>query len=178
MSAELIAKKYAKVLLDIDGEKELKANLLALKALGQSLSQPDIAKTVESPLIPNSKKFELFIKPLEKKLGKNLYKLLELMSQKGRLDIVPVLADILSSELKRRENRYQGVVEADKKLSKSEIKKLQDVLKKYSGAEISLNQIDDKSDGLKVKVDELGLELNYSKAKLKSELLEFIQKAL
>ncbi len=111
-------------------------------------------------------------------MGKNLYKLLELMSQKGRLDIVPVLADILSSELKRRENRYQGVVEADKKLSKSEIKKLQDVLKKYSGAEISLNQIDDKSDGLKVKVDELGLELNYSKAKLKSELLEFIQKAL
>jgi F-type H+-transporting ATPase subunit delta len=178
MSAELIAKKYAKVLLEVEEKKNLKEDLEALKALSKSLNIAEIAKVVESPLISNNKKFELFIKPFEKKLGKNLYKLLELMAQKGRLNIIPTLSDILSLELKKEENRYQGVVEADKKLSKAEMKKLQSVLSKYSGAEIELKQISDKSDGLKVKVEELGLELNYSRSKLKRELLEYIQKAL
>ncbi len=178
MSAELIAKKYAKVLIDIESEKELKSSLDELKALATTLSEPKASTIVASPLVSNAQKFEIFIKPLEKKLNKNLYKLLELMSQKGRLGIIPLLLDIVSSEIKKRSNRYEGVVEADKKLSKDDIKKLQNILKKYSGADIELKQINSKSDGLKVKVDELGLELNYSKSRLKSELLEYIQKAL
>jgi F-type H+-transporting ATPase subunit delta len=178
MSAELIAKKYAKVLIELESEKELKGSLDALKALSATLSEPKVKDIISSPLVSNAQKFELFIKPLEKKLDKNLYKLLELMSQKGRLGIIPMLLDIVSSELKKRANRYQGVVEADKKLSKDDIKKLQNILKKHSGADIELKQINSKSDGLKVKVDELGLELNYSKSRLKSELLEYIQKAL
>jgi F-type H+-transporting ATPase subunit delta len=178
MSTELIAKRYAKVLIDIDDEKGLKSNLETLKNLSNALNEPKIRTLIDSPLVSNGKKFELFIKPLEGKIGKNLYRLLELMSQKGRLNIIPLLLDILSSELKRKSNRYEGVVEADKKLSGSDIKKLQNILQKHSGATIELKQIESEGDGLKVRVDELGLELNYSKERLKSDLLDFIQKAL
>jgi F-type H+-transporting ATPase subunit delta len=178
MSAELIAKKYAKVLIEIEKEGDLKSDLVALEALSKSLENGEVAEMITSPLVSNSQKFEIVVKPLEKKISKNLFSILEIMSQKGRLGITPILKDILSLELKKQSNAYEGEIEADKKLAKGDIKKLQEILSNYSGAKITLTQTNSKSDGLKVKVEELGLELNYSKSKLKNELLEFIQKAL
>jgi F-type H+-transporting ATPase subunit delta len=178
MSAELIAKKYAKVLIEIENQNELKSSLQVLEMISKTLAEPKVAEIISSPLISNSKKFEIFLKPLEGKISKNLFSILKIMSQKGRLPIIPILKDILSSELRKQSNSFEGEVKADKELNKTELKKLQDILSKYSGSKIVLKQIDKKSDGLKVRVDELGLELNYSKYRVKNELLEYIQKAL
>ncbi len=82
MSAELIAKKYAKVLIDIENAKSLNEDLKVLKALSDALENREVAEVVNSPLRHNSKKFELFIEPLKSKMGKNLYKLLKLMVKK------------------------------------------------------------------------------------------------
>ncbi len=175
---ELIAKRYAKALMECSSSKELKSQLATLSALKKSLESPEVAELVASPLVSGEKKFELLVAPLKKKIDGKLYNLLHLMSEKGRLDLLPDLAEILAFELKKQSNRFEGTVEADDALEKAEIKRLEKILKHYSGAEIQLKQSDKQSDGLHVAVEDLGLELSVSKSRIKADLLDFIQKAL
>lgn len=175
---ELIAKRYAKALMESSSAKEIKAQLAALQALRETLSEKELSEIVESPLVPGGRKFELLIAPLEGKIDGKLFNLLKVMSEKGRLDLIPDLAEILAFEVKRESNRFEGVVEADDALDKEEIKRLEKILDRYSGAEIKLKQINDSGDGLHVAVEDLGLELSISKSRIKSDLLDFIQKAL
>ena len=175
---ELIAKRYAKALMESSSAKELKAQLAALIALRKALRTEAYAEVVSSPLVSGSKKFELLIQPLEGKVDGKLFNLLRLMSEKGRLDLIPDLTEILAFELKRESNRFDGTVEADDALAKEELARLEGILGKYSGAEIRLKQISKNGDGLHVAVEDLGLELSVSKSRIKSDLLDFIQRAL
>jgi F-type H+-transporting ATPase subunit delta len=175
---ELIAKRYAKALMELVPDKELPAVLAALRELQKSFTAPEAAELIASPLVGHARKFDLLIAPLKKKIDGRLYRLLELMSEKGRLDLVPQLAEILAFEIKKRGNKFEGTVEADEALPKEEIKRLEEVLAKYSGAKIKLKQIGKSGDGLRVSVEDLSLELNFSKTRVKSDLLDFIQRAL
>ena len=175
---ELIAKRYAKALRELIPEKELPEQLRLLRTLEASFSDPKVEELVRSPLVRGTEKFHLLVEPLKEKIDPRLYRLLEVMSEKGRLDLIPALAEILDFEIKRLQNRFEGTVEADSKLPKEKLAELETALEHYSGAKITLKQTGKKSDGLKVEVDDLGLELNVSKSRLKSELLDFIQRAL
>jgi F-type H+-transporting ATPase subunit delta len=175
---ELIAKRYAKALRELVSEKELPEQLRMLRALEASFADSKVEELVRSPLVRGTEKFRLLVEPLKENIDSRLYRLLEIMSEKGRLDLIPELAGILDFEIKRLQNRFDGTVEADSKLPKEKLAELENALEHYSGAKITLKQTGEKSDGLKVEVDDLGLELNVSKSRLKSELLDFIRRAL
>jgi len=175
---ELIAKRYAKALMEVSSSKELKEQLAALQSLREVLALPESAEIVASPLVPETRKFELLIEPLREKVDGKLYNLLRIMGEKGRLDLLPALAEILAFEVKKEKNSFEGTVEADEELKKDEIKRLEKILNRYSGAEIKLKQVNKSGDGLYVAVEDLGLELSISKSRIKSDLLDFIQRAL
>ncbi|WP_456391725.1 F0F1 ATP synthase subunit delta [Nitratifractor sp.] len=175
---ELIAKRYAKALMELVPAKERSALLKSLQSLQKAFSTPEAAELIVSPLVGNSRKFELLVAPLESKLDPRLFRLLKVMSEKGRLDLVSDLADILDLEIKKASNRFEGSVEADEALPKEEIHRLEEVLERFSDAKIKLKQTKKNGDGLRVSVDDLGLEINYSKSRVKADLLDFIQRAL
>jgi len=175
---KLIAKRYAKALMELSSEAELKEQLNALNSLKEVFKESNSAEIVESPLIAKEEKFKLLVEPLKDKLDNKLYNLLKLMSEKGRLDLVSDLADILSFELQLKENSFEGIVRADNSLDKGDIERLEKILNRYSGANVKLKQGSKVEDGLFVSVEDLGIELSISKAKIKTELLDFIQKAL
>ena len=174
---ELIAKRYAKALFDTLNPKELKSVTQQLESVAKSIKE-QASDLVNSALISGSKKFEILIEPLKDQLDSRVYNLLCLMGQKNRLFMVGELVKILKLESKRRSNSYTGIVESDQKLSKEYIKKLEDILSSHSSTKISLKQKGKKEDGLKAVVDELGLELNFSRSKVKSDILAYIQQAL
>ena len=175
---ELIAKRYARALMEITPEKELQEQLAFLRELLEVFKDKKHYEIIVSPLVSNARKFELLIAPLRDRLDQKLFRLLEVMSEKGRLELLPDLEAILAFELKKRSNRFEGTVEVDEPLEDEDVKRLENVLENYSGAEITLTQSESKGDGLKVTVVDLGLELGFSKTRLKSDLLDFIQKAL
>jgi len=175
---ELIAKRYAKALLDIVNESELDTILEELKALSESLSNKEIADAISNPLISNESKFETLIAPLKDKMDKNLFRLVEIMSEHGRLSLIPTLKGIVEFEIKKRSNRFEGYIESDGTLEAEDIKKLEDRLSEYTKAQISLKEISKEKDGLKVEVEDLGIELSYSKERVKADLLAFIEQGL
>jgi len=175
---ELIAKRYAKALEEIIDDAKLPKAVEVLKSISSIYAQKQSRQILDSPLLSQEERYALFIEPLKGKIDEALLHLLEVMNEKGRLSLLPELADILDKELKRLSQRYSGTIEADEKLSKEKIKSLESVLSRYSGATIVLKQSSRDYDGLKVSVEDLGLELNLSKTRIKSELLDFIQRAL
>jgi len=175
---ELIAKRYAKALMELVPSKELSGLLKSLEVIEKAFSSPEAAELIASPLVNATRKFELLVAPLDEKVDNRLYRLLVIMSEKGRLDLIPALTEILAYEIKKQSNKFEGTVEADEALPKEELKRLEEVLGTYSGAKIKLKQTSKNGDGLRVSVEDLGLELSFSKTRVKSDLLDFIQRAL
>ena len=174
----LIAKKYAKALLELDGIslEEVASQIGAISEV--ITSDKKVSTFLNSPLIKNSVKFKALVEPLKDKLDKRVVALLELMAQKGRLALIPELYQILTKEIMVKSNNFKGVVESNEELDSTLKEKLEKKLASYSGANIELETIKSDLDGIKVEVSDLGLELNFSKESVKKALIEHIQKAL
>jgi F-type H+-transporting ATPase subunit delta len=175
---ELIAKKYAKALMQSGDEAAVARRVDALRGVAAALSDAEAMRAVTSPLIDRETKASWLIDALGDAADEVTTNLIRLMAQKGRLDLIPQMVELIDFEQKKASNRFEGVVHTDEPLSDATVAKLEKALEAYSGAEIRLEQNTDAGHGLKVEVNELGIELSYSREKVKHALIEHIQKAL
>ena len=81
----------------------------------------------------------------------------------------------LTSPIVTAEKKTEMILSA---LGKKELSKLEKTLKTYTGSEIKLTQEKTDLDGLRVSVDDLGIEVNFSKQRVKEQLIDFIKKSL
>ena len=106
---------------------------------------------------------------------KTAYKIL---GENKRLALIPAIAKIVNAELQKEQNSYQGVIRSQKSLGKSEVTELEDALAKYTGSKISLTQEVSDFEGLRVLVEDLGIEVNFSKQRVKEQLIDYINRSL
>jgi F-type H+-transporting ATPase subunit delta len=174
----LVAKKYAKALLELDGISltDVQEQIASIAEVINSDSS--VKSFLESPLAKNSAKFSAIVEPLKDKLDSKVLALLDLMATKGRLSLIPELSSILSKEMMIKSNKFTGLIESNDDIDDTLKEKLEKKLASYSGADIELSVKKSDIDGVKVEVSDLGLELNFSKESVKKALLEHIQKAL
>jgi len=175
---KLIAKKYAKALMEKSDKKDIAGYLDILKAVVDAFSDEKISEVIGSPLIDKEKKGDLILSALGKKPDSTLVNLIRLMAQKNRLGLIPEMVSIMEFELKKASNKFEGTVYSDEKLSDDSVKKLEKSLASYSGAQISLSQSLNEQPGIKVEIEDLGIELGFSREKVKQALIDHIQKAL
>jgi len=175
---ELVAKRYAKALMEIDAGKKIDAFIDTLGAVASALEDPKAQEIIASPLVSAEDKVSLITESLGKKADPILKELIKVMGEKGRLGLIPELTAILKFEKKKESNSFVGRVESRNVLDAAELKSLENALSKHSGAQIALAQVKSDLNGVKVEVEDLGLELNFSKDRVKTALLDYIQKAL
>jgi len=175
---ELVAKRYAKALMEIDAGKKIESFIDALEGVASALEEPKAKEIIASPLVSAEDKIALITEALGKKADPVLVELIKVMGEKERLSLIPDLTAILTFEKKKESNSFVGRVESRNTLDASELKSLEAALSKHSGAEIKLEQVKSDLNGVKVEVEDLGLELNFSKDRVKTALLDYIQKAL
>ena len=175
---ELVAKRYAKALMDIDGGQKIDGFIDALEGVTSALSTPKAKEIISSPLVSADDKIAMIIESLGKKADPMLVALMKIMGEKDRLSLIPDLTAILKFEKKKESNSFTGSVESRNPLADAELKILENALSKHSGAQIKLAQVKSDLNGVKVEVEDLGLELNFSKDRVKTALIDYIQKAL
>jgi len=175
---ELVAKRYAKALMEIDAGKKMDGFIAALDGIASALQSPKAKEIIASPLVSSDDKVAMVTAALGKKADPVLLQLVKVMGEKDRLGLIPELAAILKFEKKKESNSFVGKVESKNALDEAELKSLEEALSKHSGAEIKLEQIESDLNGVKVEVEDLGLELSFSKDRVKTALLDYIQKAL
>ena len=174
---ELIAKRYAKALMESCDEKELQTIESALGAIATLYGDWKVKEFIISPEIDKSAKVEILLAPFQD-AGKKLTNLIKLLAQKDRLDIIPALANELKMQRALKERKFDGVVYSEFKLSDSELKKIAKALSKKVNGEVMLHQGEESYDGIKVEVDTVGIEIEFSKSKIKKQLIENILKAI
>lgn len=173
---ELIAKRYAQALSSVS--TDLPAVLEVLNVLSEVTGSSEIKTMLISPIISSEKKTEIILAALGQNADGSLVNFIKILGENKRLDLIPAITKVLNAEQQRVSNKYEGVVKSTSSLDESTLANLEETLKKYTGSTIKLTQEKSDLEGLRVLVDDLGIEVNFSKQRVKEQLIDFIKKSL
>ncbi len=173
---ELIAKRYAAALSS--AVKDLAPILKVLNVLSEATSASEVKSALTSPIVSNEKKTEMILSTLDDNADLMLVNFIKILGENSRLELIPAITKVLNSNQQRAANEYEGVLKSSKELDANAVADLEASLKKYTGASIKLKQEKTDLDGLRVSVDDLGIEVNFSKQRVKEQLIDFITKSL
>jgi len=174
---ELIAKRYVKALLEVISTEQKSSFLEVLNGISSLFSDKSIAEKINSPLISSDKKVDFILEAIPED-NISIVNFIKILGENDRLDLIPIIAKILNQELQKEKNEYEGVVTSSNELGETELAQLENSLKTYTGSTIKLTQQKSDLDGIKVTVDDLGIEVNFSKQRVKEQLIDFITKSL
>lgn len=177
MSIEVV-EKYAKAVMSEFKGNELDQFLLNLKIISFAFENEKFSSIITSPLVGNKEKENLIQSLFKENQSQKFDNLLKLLSENKRLDLIPELFERVSSILRTSQNKFKGIIYSDEDLIKDQISKLESIFSKKFDANISLDF--DKGDysGIKVDLEELGVEISFSMDRLKRDMSEYILKAI
>ncbi len=173
---ELIAKRYATALSSVCSDVSGTAKIL--NVLSEALSDENVMRVLTSPIISEDDKTKMVLAALGDAADEKLANFIRTLGEHKRLDLIPSVARVLNADLQKAANKYEGVVSSGKKLAKEDLERLEETLAQYTGAKIKLKQQKSDLDGIRVAVDDLGIEVNFSKQRVKEQLIDFIKKSL
>jgi len=173
---ELIAKRYAQALSSVS--KNIEGISETLNILTEAIDTEEIMVTLNSPILSDEKKTGMILSALDKSTDSTLINFIKILGENKRLNLIPAIAKVLNADLQKKSNQYEGILKSKNTIDAEEISKLEETLKKYTGSTIKLTQEKTDLDGLRVSVDDLGIEVNFSKQRVKEQLIDFIKKSL
>jgi len=176
---ELIAKRYVNALVESTTKKQRADFSNILLGMTEAFSDAVVSERLSSPLVPNDKKTAMVVESLGSDADEKLVNFIKIIGENGRLDLLPTVAKVLKQAIQIETNKYEGIVTSSTKLKAAELKELQESLSTYTnGASIKLTQEISDLEGIKVSVEDLGIEVNFSKQRVKEQLIDFITKSL
>jgi len=174
---EAIAKRYVKSLVKTLDKKALESVYEQLNKLSNAFSNKKFKDIVLSPEVSKGKIEEFLLSMVELK-DKKFENFLKLLVQNNRVASIPEITKELKKELSILNNKFEGVLISNFKVEKKEIEDIQKQLSKKLGSDIKLeNKVTDYP-GLKVEIDDLGVEVGLSVDRLKSQLAKHILEAI
>ena len=174
---DLIVKRYVKALLiDINAQKVSKL-IEDLGLISSAYSENKVKEILSSVQLRSIDKVN-FILSLNEKIDDNLKNLIKLLGENKRLDIIPNIFEELTKQLSIINNNYKGIIYVDEKLKKSDIKLIENQFSKKFNVNLSLEENIGSYDGIKVDIDGLGVEVSFSKSRLRTQMIENILKVI
>ena len=174
---DLIAKRYVKALLDGRDLNSATAVYNDLKTISSAFKEEKFISIISSSEVANSSKVELIISFVEN-CSDELKNLIKLLGTNKRLDLIPAMVKELDGQISRMNNTYTGVVYTNKKLSAKYVSSIESQFSKKFDVKLSLSQDVCDYDGIKVDIDSLGVEISFSKERLRSQMINHILKAV
>ncbi|MDD3008000.1 MAG: F0F1 ATP synthase subunit delta [Arcobacter sp.] len=174
---DLVAKRYVKAL--IDGRNSVTINTISdkLNKISTAFADEKFNSIISSPEISSTVKVNLvtsFVDGMDSALSN----FIKILGEKRRLTLLPYIAAELSAQLAKNNNSYVGVVYTNQELSSDYVSSIEQQFSKKFDVKLSLSQNVCDYDGIKVDIDGLGVEISFSKDRLKSQLIDHILKAV
>ena len=174
---DLIAKRYVKALLDGRDLESSTAIYNDLKTISSAFKEEKFISIISSSEVSNSSKVELVTSFVEN-CTSDLKNLISLLGDKKRIDLIPEIVKELEAQVSMMNNTYTGVVYTNNKLTAKYISSIEAQFSKKFDVKLSLSQNVCDYDGIKVDIDSLGVEISFSKDRLKSQMINHILKAV
>lgn len=175
---DLVAKRYVKAL--VDGRNSDSVNTVSdkLNIVSSAFADEKFNSIVSSPEIADNAKVDLIISLVDTANDEIFKNLIKLLGEKRRLLLLPYIAKELNFQIAKINNSYVGVVYTNQELSNDYVSTIEKQFSKKFDVKLSLSQNVCDYDGIKVDIDGLGVEISFSKERLKSQLIDHILKAV
>lgn len=174
---DLIAKRYVKAL--IDGRDSQSINVIneKLNIICSAFADDKFSSIISSPEVADNAKVGLIISLVDG-VDNVLGNFIKLLGEKRRLALLPFIANELNTQIAKMNNNYIGVIYTGQELSNDYVSSIEEQFSKKFDVKLSLSQNIGDYDGIKVDIDGLGVEISFSKDRLKSQLIDHILKAV
>jgi F-type H+-transporting ATPase subunit delta len=174
---DLIAKRYVKALLDGKDVAAATSIYNELSEISKAFADDKFISIISSIEVKENQKTDLIISLIDNTSDttKNLIKLL---GSKKRLELIPFIVAELKANIAAMGNSYEGVVYTNNALSDKYINSIAEQFSKKFDVKLSLTQDVCDYDGIKVDIEGLGVEISFSKQRLKSQMIDHILKAV
>lgn len=172
-----IAKKYVNALMKSCNESEIAEINKALATLAEAFKIAKFNNIVLSPDVSMEQKEALVLSLLETKETK-LINFIKLITLNDRLSLVPSIVKELNYQLSLKNNVFEGEVLSNFTISAAQIKTMEENFGKRFDAKIKLTASKNNYPGIKIALDDLGVEVSFSLERLKAQMSEHILKAI
>ena len=175
---ELIAKRYIKAIKKSSDIESMQNMTLIFSALAESFSNEKFIQIINNPDVSKDQKSEILLAAVKSADSKDVENLIKLLAEHNRINIIPAIAEVMRKDIAATSKNYNGIVYSDSDIDAKVMEDLSSGLGKRFDSNISLEFIKDDFNGIKVDVQDLGVEISFSKSRINSQIIEHIIKAI
>lgn len=175
---ELIAKRYIKAMKNSSDTTSMEDVCTVFSVLAESFKDQKFIEVIENPSVKKDQKSTILLEAVKSAESKAVDNFIKLLVEKNRINIIPALAEELKKDLANTNKNYSGIVYSNSELDEQLIQDLSSGLSKKFDSSINLKFIKDDFNGIKVDVEDLGIEINFSKTRINNQMIEHILKAI
>lgn len=175
---ELIAKRYIKAIKNSSDVATLEIMSEIFSVLAESFKNDKFVQIIDSPDVSLDQKSNILLDAVKSAESKEVENLIKLLVENNRLNIIPAIAEVMRKDLATTSKTYSGVVYSDSDIDDKIMQDLGNGLSKKFDSSISLSFVKNDFNGIKVGIEDLGVEINFSKSRINSQMIEHIVKAI
>lgn len=177
MMKDLIAKKYIKALSKTSNEAELYKYLEYLHILSDAYNIEKFRDAMDSYCLNSVKKKELIISIIGNSIDAKFLNFLSILAEHKRFNIFGELYKELSLHISMASKEYKAILFSDEEYSFDVIKNLEEKFGNKLGVKLQLEQFKTNSCGVKLVVDDLNVEISFSRDRFIKDLKNHILNA-
>ena len=177
MRKDVIAKKYARAIYD-SYKGDIKNALEALSKVIVASSNDEYNKVIQNPFFSYEQKADFVLSVVDTKEDK-VINFIKLVAKKNKLIILPSIVNYLNLFYLNDSGKYEGSIFASQKMNQKDVDNLSKLVSKKISKDVSLSYKEDsKFNGVKISIEQLDLELVFSKDYIRNKLSSHILKAI
>lgn len=178
MQHELIAKRYIKPVMESFDGASLENLATLLGVVAKAYENEKFNLIMNSNEVSDSAKCQLVLDMVASANSSAVNNLIKLLAENGRLSLIPTLSSLLIREIARAKRIFTGRIYSNNVVDQASVETIARDLGTKMGATISLSYVASDFDGVRVEVDDLNVEINFSKSRLNAQMVEHILKAI
>lgn len=178
MKHEMIAKRYVQSLVDLLDTPSLDNASELFNLISSAFDDAKFLQIMNSNDIAVDLKTTLILEMVKSVKSQEINNFIKLLGENGRLSLIPAIAKELMREIASIKRVYNGRIYAVSPMDQASIDTIATDLGKKMGATISLQYLKSDTDGVRVEVDGLNIEIDFSKSRLNAQIVEHILKAI
>ncbi len=177
MRKDVIAKKYARSIYD-SYKGDTKNALEALTKIITASDNDDYNKVIQNPFFSDAQKSEFVLSIIDTKEDK-VINFIKLLAKKNKLIVLPLIINYLNLFYLNDSGKYEGSIFASEAMSQKDVDNLSKLVSKKISKDVSLSyKKDSEFNGVKISIEQLDLELVFSKDYIRNKLASHILKAI
>ncbi len=175
---ELIAKRYVKA-LKLSSDLEFMKDIATIfSSVAESFKDNAFVSIMNNPNVDVKDKLSILLAAVKEINSSKVNNFIKILVENKRINIIPAIAKELQKYVSDSTKTYKGTVYSDTDIETKIIVELSAGLSKKFNSKISLETVKNNFNGIKVDVEGLGIEINFSKDRIDSQIIEHIIKAI